>query len=734
MAVVEVFFSPELDGPFLDVEELIEGKMVEVDYFSQRPFICSTDTGSVILGSFLSQGGVKVEAHSDPKEPMNIYSIAAKDDVLALVLESNVYLRPGRGKRPPRTENKGVYPWGYYQSLEVKGELSMIRFFIMSVVAQLGRVPFAGFEWSELTDSIEMDREEIEEAWTHIFEGGLKEAEGKVAQGEGLGVETDQIKVQLAQAKKYLNQSDLTKFCQTFLEIDLDHLNKILEGERKRGKELSDNVLEVQNLIRAKKELGFDLITAEHYLQKAKSGLRSRDFDEVQRYIDESKKVIDALQDTSRPVLRFISISDVVGTVGEAVPVEVMIINDGNLLARFIEIEVFIGEGVQESASLKQLAPGARHTFKLNIYPVEGGMKGMVAKIGYSGQHDNEVFTVTKTHEVFLSDPNTMLKCIPRVGFHAGHLRLDVNLHNGYPISVSDVTMRLSTPSDDLELTHFEPQTRMKNNVIELMPIEGGKVTTQSFFYEVLRMGEFSIKGVVTYRDSEGKKKNVSLNSDKLTLKEMAFEVNEVPSGHAVVFEMNKFMPFFADKVYNIPLGLPVEESYQILRHIMLGLPSVIVTEYHADERTRQSMGHSADVTTQTKVPIKRKPIPIKSGKRVKKVAKSQFLSEAWFYLTLDGHEVHAVVQIRVAALSGTIELFAASTDAIRSQQILMHVMEKYNGHLIEGGYLQKDEVLKQMRNAAMRERVRRRKSNLFSTLEDSSDLLDRIYRASRLK
>ena len=161
MAVMKLYLHSEQDVPFVDQDSLKQCLIEEVDYFSQKPFICLGEAGEAVIKSAQTYEGCEFQIDTDKKEPMNKYSIEIKIDELCITLVTDTYMRPGREKRPPRSENKSTFPWGFYYCLELGGEIKVIREFVMKIISYLGRLPYSGFEWKEIKAQVSMNKEDI---------------------------------------------------------------------------------------------------------------------------------------------------------------------------------------------------------------------------------------------------------------------------------------------------------------------------------------------------------------------------------------------------------------------------------------------------------------------------------------------------------------------------------------------------------------------------------------------
>ena len=65
------------DAPFVDLAELAKGRIAEVDYYSDIPFLCLTELGAALVGA-VSDADLKIsniKAITDKKEPMNLYDL-----------------------------------------------------------------------------------------------------------------------------------------------------------------------------------------------------------------------------------------------------------------------------------------------------------------------------------------------------------------------------------------------------------------------------------------------------------------------------------------------------------------------------------------------------------------------------------------------------------------------------------------------------------------------------------
>jgi hypothetical protein len=294
------------DIPFISINDLKNGQVVETSYYSETPFVCFSNTGGALFKA-LEKSKIEIEKAKvdlDKKEPMSLFLVTFKTSRTEIKFTTGRYVQPSRNKRPPRSDNKDVFPWGYYIKIDISGADEDVYLILSQFLIGLGREPWEGLMMDEFSSETGIWEDDIKKTWLDALNPILTEFEKKIDEAKRIKLDTKEVESYLKDAKKALEERKLTYLIHLINKMDFEKIEAKLKEERERGKEISKKVLELQTIIKDAKGLGLDTVTVEHYLKTAKKHMFDKKWEKAFDSLKQAADIVNALKDKSRPQVK----------------------------------------------------------------------------------------------------------------------------------------------------------------------------------------------------------------------------------------------------------------------------------------------------------------------------------------------------------------------------------------------------------------------------------------------
>lgn len=700
------------DSPFVKTADLKAGKVTETDYYAESPFICISEIGKALLDAIdksrftINQSIITF----DKKDPMNVYKAVLDLGTVKVTLGSMQYLRPSRAKRPPRSENKAQFPWGYLMSLRFDGDDEAKFQLLSEFLIVLGREPWEGLEFDELEAANSISENDILNSWLEEIRPVLDLYKDKARSAAELKIDTKEVEILLEDAEGALENKKLTYFIHLLKKMDFSTIDAKLEEERKQGKELTQAIIEITGFIKEGKAMGLDTLTAEHYLKSAKKAMAEKKWKVSAEHIRKARGIVDSLKEASRPFLTMKMEYPQKALVGDWNKLYLILKNDGNVPASGITIKVDGDITTQKIHPPLRLEKDQTDKVTVNISTPTGGPKKISIKVDYVREYDETTYDFIQDLELSFVDPSLKLDVKSAIDTTFGYLKVDLKIINNYVSEVRDLALEMKVDENQMQMDYVNPRFDIKGGKILVDRIERDSILSISLFYDTFASADMFISGGISFSDPKGEPKYLLFNVEPIYALKVKAVMGEVPSSKMLIERLGTTHTLIFDRVYQIPISLRPTTCYDIFRRTLLTMNASMIWE--------NGMFIAADTSS----PEHHLASKIDEG-----------VDESWFTIQDREPGFSAGVHLRANATLDTIELYIAGNSPEYSYPLLLTFQEAFQEQLRELGYIGKEENLHQIRNLWLRQRVKEKPTELFAMLKlENKSLMEKIEDVAR--
>lgn len=687
------------DAPFLDIGELAKGRIAEVDYFSDVPFICLTELGAALTEAITDadQKITKAKVITDKKEPMNIYDLTIETGEMTLHLISAQYLKPGRQSRPPQGQNRSAFPWGYSIALDISGDDCACACFLTHFLIRLKRNPWEGIVWDEFPSKCAVTQEAAQQAWLNAIAPIYENCQERLHQAKELKLKTGELELLMGEAKAALDAGKTAYFLGILKKMDLSSIETCVNEQRRKGQDISKQVLSVQERLREAGALGLDTTNPEHYLSNAKRFLLDKKWDEAKDNLKKAEDTIEVLRKASRPDIQIRLDCPNNAVTGKSLPITLELTNIGNLPALGVAVEIEGGLKVNYLSPPTLLPPGPPVRIDATVTAPVGGFKTLEVKITYSRSFDGQQYSGQTSQQIYFADTELKIGSKAALTVVGGFAQLGLELRNDYMSDITEVRLELLQDPSLLPTVGIEPPMDMSKGAFIIGTLRPKQEVNIKVQFDPLLPKPAQLKGSLSFTDIKGQPRHFLFSTPALGQVAINCVMGEVPSAKSLVERFATTHHHEFGKLFALPLGLTANTAYRVAKNCILALPASLVLD-GADTSSKDTG------TAGTKDPME------------------DTIGQSWF--TVQDQEPGNCCLVYLRAWQGlsAMQVLVASPNLDYSRCLLLHVQAILEAQLFEDGILSKDQHLQQIPGGYLRERIMATKLGLIDSI-DLSDL-----------
>jgi hypothetical protein len=699
------------DIPFVSINDLKNGDVKETNYYSETPFLCFSDVGGALLKG-LEKSHIEIEKAKvdlDRKEPMSLFIVTFKTSRTEIKFTTGRYVQPSRNKRPPRSENKDVFPWGYFVKIDISGVDEDVFQILSQFLIFLKREPWEGLMMDEFSSETGIWEDDVKKTWLDALNPILTEFEKKIDEAKKIKLDIKEVESYLKDAKKALEEKKLTYLIHLINKMDFGKIDAKLKEERDRGKEISNKVLELQTIIKEAKELGLDTVTVEHYLKTAKKHMFEKNWEKAFDSLKMAADIVNALKDKSRPQVKITLQYPDRFLVGGVNKVVLELENHGNVPAVDLDLEVSGEIGVGGLKFPASLDRDQKVDLPVTMTSNLGGLKNINLDLKYFREYDKKEYKVQKKLELFFVDKELKLDVKSNVEFHSGYIMIFLEITNEYIAEIQNVELEADVKEELVQLSSVDPRSNIIEKRIQLGSIPKKSSSVVVVFFDPLIKKDIPMRFEINFVDPKGKKKFLIHPIESVIPLDITCVVGEVPSSKTLIDRLATTHVHYLGKIFDIPTTLTPTECYDALRKTSYSLPGSQVWE------------SNLEVVKKTR------------GRRRSSTAGTERVLESWYMVQDRDPGYSAGLHIRVNEGSDSVEISVAANDRMYSYSLLLKVQEDFQKELIERKYLPKNTILHQCHNHWLRQRIRGRQTVFLKMGEvEDVNLEKKIKKASK--
>jgi len=703
------------DIPFISINDLKKGKVVETTYFSEVPFVCLSDIGGALLKA-LEKSHIDIEktrVNLDKKEPMCVFQITMKVQGAEIKITTGKYVQPNRDRRPPKSENQGAFPWGYYIKLDISGHSAEVFKILSEFLINLKREPWEGLLIEEFSKETGVWEDDVKSKWLSTLQPVLDEYEKKADEAKGIKLDTKEVEMYLKDAKKALEDRKLSYLIHLINKMDFDEIDKRLKEERDKGKDISQKVLELQTIIKDAKSLELDTVTVEHYLKTAKRHMFEKKWKSAFETVTKAEEIVNALKRKSRPQLKLTLEFPDKFLVEEDNQLKLKVENTGNVPAAKIGLKASGDAKFGEMKYKEILDRDKEITIPLSITSDQGGLKNIKIELEYSREYDEKRYEVTKELELFFVDKELKMDVRSMVDYHTGYIMVDLEIVNDYIAEIQLVEIEAVINEENTAIMLIQPRCNIVENSIQLGKIPRKESAYVTIFLDPLKNEQVPIKFDINFIDPKGKKKFFIHPVEPVTPMAVRSVMGEVPSAKTLIERLASTHMHYLGKIYEIPVSLTATTCYDVLKRTAFSLPGSLVWESKA-EVVKKTRGKRGKTATPTNPPEK--------------------MFESWFSIQDEEPGFSAGLHLRVSEGTDSLEFSVVGNDRHYTYSLQMRFQEAFLEELIANKYMPEDALMHQVRNLWLRQRIMGRQTEFLKMKNLDVDLDKKLEKAAKIR
>ena len=700
------------DAPFVDLAELAKGRIAEVDYYSDIPFLCLTELGAALVGA-VSDADLKIsniKAITDKKEPMNLYDLTIGTGEISLRLVSSQYLKPGRQFRPPPSQNRSAFPWGYEMSLDISGDDRACACFLMELLIRLKRNPWDGIVWEEHETKSGIKQAAAQQAWLTAIVPIYENCQQRLLQAKELKMDTGELELTLGEAKAAMDAGKPSYFLGLIKKMDLSSIEACVQEQRRKGQDISKMVLSVQARLREAGALGLDTTNPDHYLSNAKRFMLDKKWDEAKENIKKAEDTIEVLRKASKPDIHLRLDCPNNAVTGKPLSITLELTNLGNLPAHDLSVEIEGELKVNFLSPPTMLPPGPPIRIDATITAPVGGFKTLGVKVTYSRSFDGQQYSGQTSQQIYFADTELKIGSKAMLSVASGFVQLELGLRNDYMSDITEVRMELLQDPAILATVGIEPPMDMSKGAFIIGTLRPKQEADIKVLFDPLLPKPGQVKGSLSFTDIKGQPRHFLFSATALAQVPINCVMGEVPSAKSLVerFATTHHQEF--GKLFALPLGLTAKTAYRVAKNCIMAMPASLVLD---GEEIRPKGSNSADANDPMEATV----------------------GESWFGVQDEEPGNSCLVYLRAWQGLGAMQVHVASPDLDYSRCLMLHVQAILEAQLLDDAVLAKDQHIQQISGGYLRQKIMATRLGLLDLVElADTDMASKVQTAARSK